>query len=38
MADALTKLADSGAFSEMDDTSTWQREIREDRPLPGRDR
>ena len=37
MADALTKLAESGAFREMEDPSEWQRAIREDRPLPGRD-
>ncbi|WP_263792697.1 hypothetical protein [Salinibacter sp.] len=38
MADALSKLADSGAFSEIEDPSAWQRTIREDRPLPGRNR
>lgn len=38
MADALSKLAESGAFSEVEDPSAWQREIRQDRPLPGRDR
>lgn len=38
MADALSKLAESGAFSEVEDPSAWQREIRRDRPLPGRDR
>lgn len=37
MAEALSKLAESGAFSEIDDPSEWQREIRQDRPLPGRD-
>jgi hypothetical protein len=35
MADALSKLAESGAFDEIDDPKTWQREIRKDRPLPG---
>jgi hypothetical protein len=38
MADALSKLAESGAFSGVEDPSAWQREIRRDRPLPGRDR
>jgi hypothetical protein len=37
MADALSKLADVGAFSGVDDPSEWQREIRQDRSLPGRD-
>jgi len=37
MADALSKLADVDAFSAVDDPSEWQREIRQDRPLPGRD-
>ena len=38
MADALSKLADYGAFSEIEDPNAWQRTIREDRPLPGRNR
>ena len=37
MADALSKLANVGAFSAVDDPSEWQREIRQGRPLPGRD-
>ena len=37
MAEALEKLAASNAFSELSDPSEWQREIRKDRPLPGRD-
>jgi len=37
MADALSKLAESGAFSGIEDPSAWQRDIRRDRPLPGRD-
>ncbi len=37
MAEALEKLAASNAFSEISDPSEWQREIRKDRPLPGRD-
>ena len=36
MANALAKLAESGAFREMDDPSEWQRDIRQERPLPGR--
>lgn len=38
MADALSKLADVGAFRAVDNPSEWQREIRQERPLPGRDR
>ena len=38
MADALSMLAESGAFSGVEDPSAWQREIRRDRPLTGRDR
>ena len=38
MADALSKLAESSAFSGIEDPSTWQRELRQDRSLPGRDR
>ncbi|MEF8815995.1 MAG: hypothetical protein V5A58_04345 [Salinibacter sp.] len=37
MADALSKLAESGAFGGSEDPSAWQRDIRRDRPLPGRD-
>lgn len=37
MADALSKLAESGAFSGIGDPSAWQRDIRHDRPLPSRD-
>lgn len=37
MAEALEKLAASDAFSEIPDPVEWQREIRKDRPLPGRD-
>ncbi|WP_374687121.1 hypothetical protein [Promineifilum sp.] len=37
VADALYELSMSGAFAEIDDPITWQREIRQDRPLPGRD-
>lgn len=37
MAEALSKLAESGAFGAIDDPSEWQREARQDRLLPGRD-
>ena len=37
MAEALEKLAASDAFSEISDPVEWQREIRKDRPLPGRE-
>ena len=37
MAEALEKLAAADAFSEISDPVEWQREIRKDRPLPGRD-
>ena len=36
-ADALSKLAESSAFSGIEDPSAGQRDIRRDRPLPGRD-
>lgn len=34
---ALERLAAAGAFDHIEDPGEWQREIREDRPLPGRD-
>ncbi|HEV7475298.1 MAG TPA: hypothetical protein VGN90_14690 [Pyrinomonadaceae bacterium] len=37
MAEALENLAASDAFSDISDPVKWQREIRKDRPLPGRD-
>ena len=37
MAEALENLAATDAFSEIPDPVEWQREIRKDRPLPGRD-
>ena len=37
LKDALTSLHKSGAFSDIEDPVAWQREIRKDRPLPGRD-
>ena len=30
-------LADMGTFADIEDPVAWQREIRKDRPLPGRD-
>jgi len=36
MALALAELARIGAFSEIEDPAAWEREIRRDRPLPGR--
>lgn len=35
--DALRQLAKMGAFDHIEDPGEWQRQIREDRPLPGRD-
>lgn len=37
MAEALENLAAADALSEISDPVEWQREIRKDRPLPGRD-
>lgn len=37
MAEALENLAAADAFSEISDPVERQREIRKDRPLPGRD-
>ncbi|HEX8905428.1 MAG TPA: hypothetical protein VF771_11325 [Longimicrobiaceae bacterium] len=37
MAEALQGIADSGGFPDISDPVEWQREIRRDRPLPGRD-
>lgn len=37
MAAALEKLAAVDAFSGISDPSEWQRDIRKDRPLPGRE-
>ena len=36
MAAALAKLAQANAFSAIANPAAWQREIRQDRPLPGR--
>lgn len=37
MAEALEKLAEMGAFKDITDPVAWQREIRKDRPLYGRE-
>ncbi len=37
MASALQKLAASGAVADIEDPVAWQREMRQDRRLPGRD-
>lgn len=37
MAAALQKIADGGGVPSIPDPVAWQREIRRDRPLPGRD-
>jgi len=37
MADALRRIAERGGLSELPDAAEWQREIRLDRPLPGRE-
>jgi len=36
MAEALTALAEEGAFSEISDPVKWQRELRKERTLPNR--
>jgi hypothetical protein len=37
MAEILQKLAARNPFAEIKDPVAWQREIRKDRPLPGRE-
>ena len=37
MADALQAVANAGGISSIPDPVAWQREVRKDRPLPGRD-
>jgi hypothetical protein len=37
MAEAMGKLAQTGAFSEITDPVVWQREARQERVLPGRE-
>lgn len=34
---AMNTLVNMGGISEIPDASAWQREIRQDRPLPGRE-
>jgi hypothetical protein len=36
-ADALDRLAQAGGLSSFGDPVEWQRDVRADRPLPGRD-
>jgi hypothetical protein len=36
-AEALERLAARGGVASIPDPDAWQREMREDRPLPGRD-
>ena len=37
MAAILEQLAQTGSFAEISDPVEWQRDLREDRSLPGRD-
>ncbi len=37
MAEALKRLAASRALPDLTDPSSWQREVRRERPLPNRD-
>lgn len=37
MAEAVERLASINALAEISDSSKWQREQREERPLPGRE-
>ncbi len=37
MADALERLAEIDALHNIEDPAAWQREMRQDRPLPGRE-
>lgn len=37
MAAALSKVAEGSAFKKIGDPVEWQRQIRKDRPLPGRE-
>lgn len=34
---ALAAVAQAGTFAHIDDASAWQREVRTERPLPGRE-
>lgn len=37
LENAMNNLVEMGGISEIEDASAWQREIRQDRPLPGRE-
>ena len=37
LLDILARIHESNPFREIDDPVAWQREIRKDRPLPGRE-
>lgn len=37
MADALRRLADQGGIASISDPVEWQRQVREERRLPGRE-
>lgn len=37
VSELFKALADMGTFDDIEDPVAWQREIRKDRPLPGRD-
>ncbi len=37
LENAMNTLVELGGISEIKDASAWQREIRQDRPLPGRE-
>ena len=37
VSELFQNLADMGALAEIEDPVAWQREIRKDHPLPGRD-
>ena len=37
IGECLTQLAQRNPFSDIEDPVAWQREIRKDRPLPGRE-
>jgi hypothetical protein len=38
MAEALEALSSTGALADIEDPAAWQRELRRDRSLPGRER
>ncbi|TAF43121.1 MAG: hypothetical protein EAZ68_08725, partial [Oscillatoriales cyanobacterium] len=37
IVEILEKIAESNVFADINDPVEWQRELRQDRPLPGRD-